>query len=156
MQSDNTQRVLFIDCNIPADLGSIEANDPTAQLEKSTAKDSLHAGDIYLRATLNEMVQIIRLCKSLEENHRELLRDTKAQYDKWVYLLLAKFIPNSNACFISLNRRKKELEFLEKRKSIIKLFKFMEIRRAKRAFRENTRELWISTRVPSLINPWDK
>jgi hypothetical protein len=78
MQSDNTQTVLIL----PADLGSIETNDPTIQLKKITVKDSLEAGDIYLRATLNEMLEIIRLCKSLEENYRELLRDTKAQYDK--------------------------------------------------------------------------
>lgn len=81
MQSDNTQTVLLI----PADLGSVENYDPTIQLERITAKRPLHAGEIYLQATLNEMVQIVRLCKSVEENHRELLRETKAQFDKWVY-----------------------------------------------------------------------
>lgn len=81
MQSDNTQTVLLI----PADLGSVGNYDPTVQLERITAKDALHAGDIFLRATLNEMAQIVNLCKSLEENHLELLRETKAQYDKWVY-----------------------------------------------------------------------
>lgn len=77
MQSDTTQTVLLI----PADLGPVENYDPTVPLGRIT---SLRAGGLYLRATVDEMLQIIRLCEGLEENHRELLRDTKAQYDKWV------------------------------------------------------------------------
>lgn len=81
MQSDDIQTLLII----LADLGSVENYDPTLQPKATTAKDPLRAGGLYLQATLHEMVKIIRLCKSLEENHCDLLRDTKAQYDKWVY-----------------------------------------------------------------------
>lgn len=78
MQSDNTQAVLLI----PADLGLVGDYNLPIQLEKITTKDSLQAGEVFLRATLNEMVQIVYLCKSLEENHRDLLRETKALYDR--------------------------------------------------------------------------
>ena len=78
MQSHNTQAVLLI----KADLGPVEDYDLPIQLEKITTKGSLQAGEVFLRATLNEMVQIVYLCKSLEENHRDLLQATKAQYDE--------------------------------------------------------------------------
>lgn len=78
MQSDTPQTVLLF----PADLGSVENYDPTVPLGRITDKGSLHTGGLYLRATLEQMLQIHRLCQSLEENHRELLRETKAQYDK--------------------------------------------------------------------------
>lgn len=78
MQSDTTQMHLLLQ----ADLGSVENYDPTVPLGRLTAKGSLHTGGLYLRATLDEMLQIKHLCESLEENHRELLRDTKAQFDR--------------------------------------------------------------------------
>lgn len=80
MQSDTDQMVLLL----AGDLGSVENYDPTVPLGRLTAKGSLHAGGVYLRATLDEMLQIKTMCESLEENHRELLRDTKAQFVKWV------------------------------------------------------------------------
>ncbi|KAG8214205.1 hypothetical protein J3R82DRAFT_10998 [Butyriboletus roseoflavus] len=126
MQSDTAQTVLLI----AADLGSVENYDPTVPLGRITTKGSLDAGGLYLRATLNEMLQILRLCEGLEENHRELLRETKAQYD-------------------NLSRRKKELESLDKSQSIFKPLKLIAIKRAKRAFLDNAQELWNSTRTTS-------
>ena len=79
MQSDNAQSVFLI----PGDIGSVEDYfDPTAPSPKITSKGSLYTGGLYLRAALKEMHQILRLCEDLQENHRELLRETKAQYDK--------------------------------------------------------------------------
>lgn len=79
MQSDNTRPVLLIS----GDFGLVEDFfDPTVLPRKFTSKGSLHTGGLYLRAALNEMHRILRLCEDLQENHRELLRETKAQYDK--------------------------------------------------------------------------
>lgn len=80
MQSDNTQTVLLL----PVDLGlAIDGDyDPVTQLDKNTAKDPLRVGDVYLQATLKEMFHIAHLCKTLEEDYRELICGTKAQYDK--------------------------------------------------------------------------
>ena len=80
MQSDNTlPELLILGGN-----GSLESFDPTAPPGKINTKDSLHRGNLYLRATLKEMEHIRRLCESLEENHRELLQGTKARYFRQV------------------------------------------------------------------------
>ena len=42
-------------------------------------KYSLPAGRLYLRAALDEMIKIRSMSKILDENHRDLLRETKAQ-----------------------------------------------------------------------------
>ncbi|KAG6375650.1 hypothetical protein JVT61DRAFT_3219 [Boletus reticuloceps] len=84
-------------------------------------------GDLFFRATLNE---ILYLCKNLEGNHSDLLRETTAQYD-------------------NLGRRKRELELLIKRKSIFRPFTLLEIKRAKRAFYDDARALFVSTRTTS-------
>lgn len=78
MQSDNTQPELLI----LGGNGSLEIFDPTATPVKIDAKNSLHRGNLYLRAALKEMEHIRHLCENLEENHRELLRGTKAMYFK--------------------------------------------------------------------------
>ena len=61
----------------------------------------------------------------------------------------ARFVSNFDAFFVSLDRRKKELQLLEKRRSIFKPLQLVAISRAKRTFRESAQELWNSTRVPS-------
>ncbi|KAF8134313.1 hypothetical protein EV363DRAFT_1582430 [Boletus edulis] len=82
-------------------------------------------GDLFFRATLNA---ILYLCKNLEGNRTDFLRETTAQYD-------------------NLGRRKRELELLNKRKSIFR--PFLEIKRAKRAFHDDARALFVSTRTTS-------
>lgn len=71
------QTVLFT-----SDLGSVGNHDPTVPLARVIAKGSLNSGRLYLRATLNEMIKIRNLAKSLDENHHDLLRETRAQYDE--------------------------------------------------------------------------
>ncbi|KAF8444988.1 hypothetical protein L210DRAFT_3643154 [Boletus edulis BED1] len=102
------------------------------ELERVTgkSKSNLYAGGLFLRATLNEILQILKLCKELEEDHRDLLRDTTAQYD-------------------NLGRRKRELELLNKRKSIFRPLLFFAIKRAKRGFRDDAQALLVSTRTTS-------
>ena len=42
-------------------------------------EDSLPAGRLYLRAALDEIIKIRSMSKILDENHRDLVRETKAQ-----------------------------------------------------------------------------
>lgn len=83
MQSDDDQTVLLIPA-LPANLGlSVNKDyDPVARLSRNVAKDPLRVGEVYLHATVAEMIQIRRLCKSLEEDYRALIRDTKHKYDE--------------------------------------------------------------------------
>ncbi|KAF8134316.1 hypothetical protein EV363DRAFT_1561526 [Boletus edulis] len=69
---------------LSGDLGLVENYDLPIELERVTgkSKSNLYAGDLFLRAALNEILQILNLCEQLEEDHRDLLRDTTAQYDK--------------------------------------------------------------------------
>lgn len=66
-------------------LGLVKNHDPRASLVRINAKNTLKAGRLYLRATLDEMIKIRALSKSLPapvNNHRDLLRQTKAGYDR--------------------------------------------------------------------------
>ena len=77
MQTDDPQTVL-----LTSDLGSVGNYDPTLPLAMVTDKESLLAGRLYLRATLDEMVRIRLMSKRLHGDHHDLLRDTRAQYDQ--------------------------------------------------------------------------
>ena len=72
--TDDPQTMLFT-----SDLGSVGNYDPTIPLAVVTAKDSLLSGRLYLRATLDEIIKIRSMSKSTDENHRDLVRETKAQ-----------------------------------------------------------------------------
>ena len=61
----------------------LAGNYDSRSLVKLVDKGSLLAGRIFLRATLDEMVKIRSMSRSTgDENHRELLRETKEQYDE--------------------------------------------------------------------------
>jgi len=92
--------------------------------------DSLAAGKVFLQFTLKEMLQIAHLCKSMEENHRPIIKETKARYYK-------------------LNRTKLQLEQDDKNRSILRLRQYLAIKREKQTFRRDTEKLWISTRTTS-------
>ena len=77
MSTDDPQTVL-----LASDFGSVGNYDPTIPLAMVTAKDPLLAGRLYLRATLDEMIKIRSMSKSLDEHHPDLLRETKAQVDE--------------------------------------------------------------------------
>lgn len=65
-----------------SDIGSVGNYDPTVPLVRVADRNSLHAGRLYLRGTLEEMIKIRSMAKSLGENYHDLIRDTKAQYDE--------------------------------------------------------------------------
>ena len=68
---------------LTSDLGSVGNYDPTLPLRAMvTDKESLLAGRLYLRAALDEMINIRTMSKRLHEDHHDLLRDTRAQYDQ--------------------------------------------------------------------------
>ncbi|KAN0084564.1 hypothetical protein V8E55_008068 [Tylopilus felleus] len=125
MQPDNTLL-------IPADFGLVlnEDYDPVARLSRNAAKDRLRVGEVYLQATVTEMFRTALLCKGLEEDYRELIRETKGRYDR-------------------LDRRKEELKLLEKHRSIFKPFQFIEVKRAIRAFTHEAQGLFTSARTTS-------
>ena len=74
MSTDDPQTVF-----LESDLGSVGKYDPTIPLAVVTAKDPLLAGRLYLRATLDELIKIRSMSKNLDENYRDLVRETKAQ-----------------------------------------------------------------------------
>lgn len=129
---------------IPGNLGTVQDLEPAIRVK---TKGSLAKGQVYLRATLREMEQILHLCESMEQNHRPLIQETKDQY----YMLVdqAKFVANTKACFISLNERKAKLEQENKQRSIFRPFHFLMLKRAKHMFRDHAEALWISTIVTS-------
>jgi hypothetical protein len=67
---------------LTSDLGSVQNYGPTAPLAMVTDKGSLLAGRLYLRATLDEMIRIRSLSRSLDEDPRDLLRETRSKYDQ--------------------------------------------------------------------------
>jgi hypothetical protein len=77
MSTDDPQTVL-----LTSELGSVGNFDPTIPLAIVTTNYPLLTGRLYLRATLDEMIKIRSMSKSLDENHRDLLRDTKARVDE--------------------------------------------------------------------------
>ncbi|KAF8836450.1 hypothetical protein BDN67DRAFT_1014673 [Paxillus ammoniavirescens] len=114
---------------LPLDLGSVDDYDlSTLSLARYTRKGSIHTGHLFLRATLREMLKIYKLSGDTQSN-RELLRETKSQYD-------------------DLMDRKAKLEELAAEKSInpIKVFA---VHRRKRLFVNAGRELYIATRTTS-------
>jgi len=115
---------------LTSDLGSVGNYDPTTPLAIVTSKESLLAGRLYLRATLDEMIRIRAMSKRLHEDHHDLLRDTKAQYDH-------------------LLRQQTELELFKRQSWIHKLFRLKPVKRAERTFASDACELWDSTATTS-------
>ena len=78
MTSDDLQTLLFTSGGL-----GLAGNYDSRSLVKLVDKGSLLAGRIFLRATLDEMVEIRSMSRSTgDENHRGLLRETKEQYDE--------------------------------------------------------------------------
>lgn len=77
MPTDDLQTVLF-----PSDsLGLVRNYDRTV-LARISGKESLHAGRVFLRVTLEDMIKIRSMSKSLDQNHKPFLRETRAKYDE--------------------------------------------------------------------------
>lgn len=65
---------------VPFDLGSASNYDPTI-FPVFRAKGPLEEGNMYLIATMNEMMKIRRMSK-LGCDYKQLLEEIKAQYDE--------------------------------------------------------------------------
>lgn len=78
MPPDDLQTLLFTSEGLGL-AGSYDSE----SLARLVDKGSLLTGRIFLRATLDEMVKIRSMCRSIgDEDHHKFLHETKTQYDE--------------------------------------------------------------------------
>ncbi|KAF9232660.1 hypothetical protein BU15DRAFT_80964 [Melanogaster broomeanus] len=124
MLSNNARTVL-----LPLDLGSVENYDSTVfPLTRFEANGSIHTGQLFLQATLQEMLKIHELSENLNsESNQELLQQAKDAYNTLMEQKVA----------------------LEQEQKSINPFKLYAAHREKRLFVEAGRKLYTSTKMAS-------